>query len=140
MFYLDNASWIPFAPALPAPIARITVAAPVTASPPANTNALEVCPLSSSATMHFLLFDLQTFCCRSNQWVRRSTKRHDHCIQVNIILRSRNLNWTSSSGCIRLTQVPSSQLSYLSPNRSHLTRISFGLVRRSKMIPSSFAW
>ena len=44
------------APALPAPIARITVAAPVTASPPANTAAFEVCPFSSSATIHFLLF------------------------------------------------------------------------------------
>ncbi len=36
---------------LPAPIARITVAAPVTASPPANTPSLEVMPCSSSATM-----------------------------------------------------------------------------------------
>ena len=36
---------------LPAPMARITVAAPVTASPPANTPSLEVMPCSSSATM-----------------------------------------------------------------------------------------
>ena len=35
---------------LPAPIARITVAAPVTASPPANTPGLDVAP-SSSATI-----------------------------------------------------------------------------------------
>ena len=36
---------------LPAPIARMTVAAPVTASPPAKTPSLEVMPCSSSATM-----------------------------------------------------------------------------------------
>ena len=35
--YLLRNSSIPFAAALPAPIARITVAAPVTASPPAYT-------------------------------------------------------------------------------------------------------
>ena len=38
----DRYSSIPFAPAFPAPIARITVAAPVTASPPAKTAALLV--------------------------------------------------------------------------------------------------
>ena len=37
-------SSIPFAPAFPAPIASITVAAPVTASPPANTPSFDVCP------------------------------------------------------------------------------------------------
>ena len=46
---------MPFAASFPAPIARITVAAPVTASPPANTPALEVAPVSSAATIHFLL-------------------------------------------------------------------------------------
>ena len=45
-------SSIPFAAALPAPIARITVAAPVTASPPAYTPALDVAPVSSSAMIH----------------------------------------------------------------------------------------
>ena len=43
---IKNSS-IPFAAAFPAPIARITVAAPVTASPPAYTPALVVCPFSS---------------------------------------------------------------------------------------------
>ena len=33
--FSDKNSWIPFAAAFPAHIARITVAAPVTASPPA---------------------------------------------------------------------------------------------------------
>ena len=41
-YLLDKYSSIPFAAARPAPIARITVAAPVTASPPANTPSLEV--------------------------------------------------------------------------------------------------
>jgi len=45
-------SWMPFAAALPAPMARITVAAPVTASPPANTPSRDVWPFSSSAMMH----------------------------------------------------------------------------------------
>ena len=41
---------------LPAPIALITVAAPVTTSPPAKTPHLEVAPVSSSATTVPLLF------------------------------------------------------------------------------------
>ena len=36
---------------LPAPMARITVAAPVTASPPAYTPGMLVAPVSSSAMM-----------------------------------------------------------------------------------------
>ena len=47
---------MPFAAAFPAPIARITVAAPVTASPPAYTPVFVVCPFASSATIHFHLF------------------------------------------------------------------------------------
>ena len=53
--FFRNSS-IPLAAALPAPIARITVAAPVTASPPAYTPSLLVLPVSSSAMIHFLLF------------------------------------------------------------------------------------
>ena len=45
---------MPFAAFLPAPIARITVAAPVTASPPAYTPSFVVFPVSS-AMIHFLL-------------------------------------------------------------------------------------
>jgi len=37
---------------LPAPMARMTVAAPVTASPPANTPGREVWPVASSAMIH----------------------------------------------------------------------------------------
>ena len=53
-YLLLRYSSIPFAAAFPAPMARITVAAPVTASPPANTPAFEVAPFSSSAMIHFL--------------------------------------------------------------------------------------
>src|SRR5450759_4953155 len=41
---------------LPAPAARITVAAPVTASPPANTSDFEVSPVWASATRQPFLF------------------------------------------------------------------------------------
>ncbi len=41
-YLLLKYSCIPFAPAFPASIAKITVAAPVTASPPAKTPSLEV--------------------------------------------------------------------------------------------------
>src|ERR1035441_8653843 len=44
-------SSIPLAARLPAPIARITVAAPVTMSPPAKTPGRDVMPLCSSITM-----------------------------------------------------------------------------------------
>lgn len=48
-------SSIDFAAVFPAPIARITVAAPVTASPPAYTPSLDVRPVSSSTIIppHF---------------------------------------------------------------------------------------
>ena len=51
-FYkLFNSSSIAFAAVFPAPIARMTVAAPVTASPPAQTPSSEVLPVSSTTTM-----------------------------------------------------------------------------------------
>lgn len=46
---------MPLAACLPAPIARITVAAPVTASPPAYTPSLDVAPVSSLAMIQPLL-------------------------------------------------------------------------------------
>ena len=43
---------IPWAARRPAPMARITVAAPVTISPPANTPGIEVMPVRSSVSMY----------------------------------------------------------------------------------------
>ena len=43
------------APVLPAPMARMTVAAPVTASPPAKTPSREVWPFSSASMPPFLV-------------------------------------------------------------------------------------
>ena len=54
----ERYSSIPRAPARPASIARITVAAPVTASPPAYTPSFVVFPSASSAIMHFQRFTL----------------------------------------------------------------------------------
>lgn len=48
----SNTHESPLAPARPASMARITMAAPVTASPPAYTPSLLVFLLSSSATIH----------------------------------------------------------------------------------------
>src|SRR5665647_463563 len=56
LYKLLRYSWIERAALLPAPIACITVAAPVTISPPANTPRLLVIPVLSSATiLPFLL-------------------------------------------------------------------------------------
>ena len=49
-----------FADVFPAPMARIIVAAPVTASPPAKTSGFEVAPCSS-IMMHPRLFVLRPF-------------------------------------------------------------------------------
>ena len=90
-FVLKYAS-IPFAAAFPAPIARMTVAAPVTASPPANT------PLLDGSTVFFLCHDtlsavrLKSLCRGGNQRVRRSSERHDDRVRLNLILRPRNLH------------------------------------------------
>ena len=54
--YLLNLSWMLAAACFPAPIARITVAAPVTASPPANTLSLVVSKVSSLTTKQPHLF------------------------------------------------------------------------------------
>ena len=48
MNYLDKNSSIACAAVFPAPMANMTVAAPVTASPPAYTLSLEVRPVLSS--------------------------------------------------------------------------------------------
>src|SRR5208282_3757157 len=48
-------SWMDFAARRPAPMARITVALPVTISPPANTPFREVCCEAGSASMYPLL-------------------------------------------------------------------------------------
>ena len=58
---LVSSSSIAAAAALPAPIARITVAAPVTTSPPAYTWSFEVLPVSSSAMIQPLLFVSRPF-------------------------------------------------------------------------------
>ena len=60
-YFEERYSSIPFAAALPAPMARITVAAPVTASPPAYTPSLVVLPVSSSAIIHCLLLTSSPF-------------------------------------------------------------------------------
>ena len=52
-FLLFKYSSMAFAACLPAPMARMTVAAPVAASPPAKTPSTEVCPASSAATQPF---------------------------------------------------------------------------------------
>ena len=54
-FYLLNSSCMEAAAFLPSPIARITVAAPLTASPPANTPLRVVCIVTSSAIKHLCL-------------------------------------------------------------------------------------
>ena len=54
-YFFRNAS-MASAPFLPAPMARITVAAPVAASPPAKMPGQEVQPFSSAATQPFRVF------------------------------------------------------------------------------------
>ena len=56
-------SWIEEAAFLPAPIAKITVAAPVTASPPAQTPSLVVFRLSSTIRQPFLLASMPLVVC-----------------------------------------------------------------------------
>ncbi len=58
IYYKPKYFSIPFAAFLPAPIARITVAAPVTISPPAKTPGIEVICVSGSTSMYPHLFVL----------------------------------------------------------------------------------
>ena len=132
-------SWIPLAASLPAPIARITVAAPVTASPPANTPGLEVAPTSSVATMHFLrstssplvVEEISGFgeVPRDMITISTSMSNSDPGTSTGRLLPEAS----GSPSSMRMQRMPFTQPS--SP-----TRISTGFVRRSKMMPSSFAW
>ena len=117
--FFRNSS-IPFAAALPAPIARITVAAPVTASPPAYTPSLDGLTGLLISDDTFSLVDIQTDGGGRNQRVRRSTKGHDNGIDIDLELRTRNLYRTSSSGCIRLAKLHADAAACRLPSRSHL--------------------
>lgn len=106
---------MPFAASFPAPIAKITVAAPVTASPPANNAGLggSSCILCSNDT--FSLIDFQTLGRRGNQRVRGGSQRHDNGIDVDIEFRSLYLYRASSSGSIRLAKLHANAADTLYP-------------------------
>ena len=131
-------SSIPFAAAFPAPIARITVAAPVTASPPAKTPSFEVCPFSSSATIHFLLFV-------SRPAVVEEINGFGEVPSDIITVSTSISNSEPSIGTGRLlpdaSGSPNSMRIHLIPLTASFssTRISTGFVRRSKIMPSSLA-
>ena len=139
---ISGTSSIPFAAAFPAPIARITVAAPVTASPPAQIRRLWTGPASSlvgydtfsagSISRPLVVEEISGF--------GEVPKRHDNGIDINH--RTRILEFLPVFFCRMhpARQAPCGYTSCLLTQPLSSTRISFGLVSRSKMTPSSFAW
>ena len=138
-YLLLKYSWIPFAPCFPASIARITVVAPVTASPPANTPAREVCPFSGSATIHLRLL------ISSPSVVEEISGFGEVPSYMMTVSTSITYSEPGISTGRRLPDAsgsPSSIFTTLMPLTQSFSsvRISTGLVRRSKITPSSFAW
>src|SRR5699024_6843678 len=128
---------MPAAASFPAPIAKITVAAPVTASPPANTPSLEVCPFSS-ATIHCHLFI-------SNPLVVEGISGFGDVPNAIITVSTSNSNSEPSivTGLLLpdSSASPSSILIHLIPltQPSSFPHISAALVNSSKFIPSALA-
>ena len=119
-------------------MARITVAAPVTASPPANTPSFEVAPVSSVATIHFLLFVSRPIV------VEEISGFGD--VPSDMITVSHSISYSEPAISIGLLRPdasgsPSSILISLTPltHPFSSTRISVGFSRRSKITPSSLA-
>ena len=119
-------------------MARITVAAPVTASPPAYTPSLDVLPVSSSATIHFLLL-------MSSPLVVEDISGLGE-VPSDMITASNSITNSEpgiSTGFLlpEASGSPSSILIHFIPVTLPLSsvRISVGLVRRSNIIPSSLA-
>ena len=137
-YLLERYSSIPFAAALPAPIARITVAAPVTASPPAYTASFDVCPLSSSATIHFLLLISSPLVVDE---ISGSGDVTSDLITASSYIPNSEPGISTGFLLPEASGSPSSIFTHLIPVTLPFSsvRTSVGLVRRSNIIPSSLA-
>ena len=129
---------MPFAAFLPAPIARITVAAPLTASPPANTPLRVVCIVTSSAIKHLCLLaskpavvlKINGFGEVPSDMITISTSRmkSEPAFSTGLLLHEASGSPSSiSTHLMPLTQPFSSP------------KISLGFVKRRKITPSSLA-
>ena len=90
---------------LPAPMARITVAAPVTASPPANTPSLEVMPSLVVSHDAALAVGLQARGGVADQRVRAGADRRDNAVQIEHKLAALDRDRTAAAGGVRLAQL-----------------------------------
>ena len=134
---LERYSSIPFAADLPAPMARITVAAPVTASPPAKTPSRVV--ISDSLTM----MPPRLLTSRPAVVVLMSGLGDVPRDMMTASQSMMNSEPGTSTGLLlpEASGSPNSILMHLQPFTQPFSsaRISTGLVRRSKIMPSSFA-
>ena len=132
---------------LPAPMARITVAAPVTASPPAYTPSMEVRPCSS-AMIWPRFCGLKTWRGGFQQRVRGSTEGHDNAYRHrNIEFAALNDDRAASAGSVRLAELhlyaatcrrPSRSSGHAGRRRPSVKSLP-GSSASWKMMPSSFA-
>ena len=129
--------WMASAAVLPAPIAKITVAAPVTTSPPANTPGREVAP-NSSAT-------IPPHRCVSRPVVVDLIKGLGE-VPIDIMTVSAGITSSLSAFSTgRRRPESSGSPNSISTQRTPATQrlsspvISTGLVRKQKRIPSSLA-
>ena len=136
--YLLRYSSIAAAAFLPAPIALITVAAPVTISPPANTPAIEVAPASSATMLPRLLTSRSGVVCLISgfgPWpIAITTMSTSSTYSLPAIATGLRRPLASAS--------PSSILIHFRPLTQPFSspRIATGLFSRRSSMPSSLAW
>ena len=93
-----------WAPSLPAPMARMTVAAPVTASPPAYTPSREVQAVLVDDDAA-LLVDLQALGGGLDQGVGGGAQGHDDSVHVQLELAALHLHGAAAAGGVGLAQL-----------------------------------
>ena len=141
-YLLLKYSWIPFAPCFPASIARITVAAPVTASPPANTPALGGLSVAlASATMHFHLLVCSPSVVEEISGFGEVPRDMITVSTSHGVVGAWDLYRSAASGCIRLAKLhlhgPTMPVNPVILVGQDLYRVG---QKVEDCTPSSFAW
>ena len=123
---------------LPSPMARMTVAAPRTMSPPAKTPGLLVMPSASISMLPFV--ELEVGGGLGEQRVGAGADGHDDDVAGDVELGARDGHRAAAAGGVGLAELHASGTRGRGPSPLSSPRIASGLVSISKMMPSSSAW
>ncbi len=97
--------WMARAEHFPAPMASMTVAEPVTMSPPAKTSGMEVWPVSGSASMYPHLLQLQFRQRRRQKRIGTGADGHNHQVHLQLELGALDGDGAAPAAVVRLAQL-----------------------------------